>query len=163
LRELSVIDDKGKGTALFALVGIELDSAEGNSQLVSDPMPCLDVDLYSRKEAMLYTHPSTCPPTVFRKNICSGWEHSNWVLQRAKEIHHVLGISCEGYEEQFMAILTAIEASRSQKGSTSNSKLLDRGTRELKRLACSINYDSKGGSSGCGRVKGRGFSVLNEA
>jgi hypothetical protein len=62
-----------------------------------------------------------------------------------------------------MAILTAIEASRSQKGSTSNSKLLDRGTRELKRLACSINYDSKGGSSGCGRVKGRGFSVLNEA
>jgi len=45
LRELSVIDDKGKGTALFALVGMELDSAEGNSQPVSDPMPCLDVDL----------------------------------------------------------------------------------------------------------------------
>jgi len=45
LRELSVIDDKGKGTALFALVGMELDSAEGNSKPVSDPMPCLDVDL----------------------------------------------------------------------------------------------------------------------
>lgn len=135
---------------------MELGSAKGNSEPVSDSMPCLDVDLYSRKEAMLCTPLSTCPPTMFGKTICLGWGYSYWVLQRPKEIHRVIGILCERYEEQLMAILIAIEESRSQKGSTSNSKLVDRGISELKRSACSINYDSKGGSSRRGRGKGRG-------
>lgn len=49
------------------------------------------------------------------------------------------------------------------KGIGSNSKLVDRGNRELKRLACSISYDPKGVTSSRGRGKGRGFLVLNEA
>lgn len=43
-----------------------------------------------------------------------------------------------------MALLTAIEASHSQKESTSSSKLGNKENRELKKLSCSINYDSKG-------------------
>jgi hypothetical protein len=46
-----------------------------------------------------------------------------------------------------MALLTAIEASRCQEGLAPCSKLGNRANRELKRLPCSINYDSKGGSS----------------
>jgi hypothetical protein len=34
-------------------------------------------------------------------------------MERVKEIHHVVGISCHGFKEQFMAKLTAIAASRS--------------------------------------------------
>jgi hypothetical protein len=33
--------------------------------------------------------------------------------------------------------------------------MVNKGNRELKILSCSINYDSKGGSSSRGRVKGR--------
>jgi len=32
-------------------------------------------------------------------------EYSDWVLQRVKEIHHLVGVLCVGLEEQFMAIL----------------------------------------------------------
>jgi hypothetical protein len=54
-----------------------------------------------------------------------------------------MGVLCEGFDEQFMAILTIIEASRLPKGSGSISKLGNKGNRELKRLECSINYASK--------------------
>jgi hypothetical protein len=62
-----------------------------------------------------------------------------------------------------MAILTAIEASRSHQGSASSSKLGNKGSRELRRLECSINYDSKGESSSHGKGKARGLSALYEA
>lgn len=60
------------------------------------------------------------------------------------EIQHLVGLSGEGFKEEFMALLTAIEASHSQKESTSSSKLGNKENRELKKLSCSINYDSKG-------------------
>lgn len=57
-----------------------------------------------------------------------------------------------------------IEASRFQEGLASSSKLVNRGNKELKRLSCSINYDSKGGSSSQGReLRGGVSSVLYEA
>lgn len=34
---------------------------------------------------------------------------SNWVLKKIKEIHHFVRMDCEGYEEQFMILFTAIE------------------------------------------------------
>jgi hypothetical protein len=40
-------------------------------------------------------------------------------------INRVVGISCGGFEELIMALLTAIEASRFQKVSASNSKLVN--------------------------------------
>lgn len=62
-----------------------------------------------------------------------------------------------------MAFLITIEVSQFQKESTFNSKLANRGNIRLKRLACSINYDSKGVSASPGRGQGRGCPVLNEA
>ena len=80
-----------------------------------------------------YLPPQLCLGKIF------AWGGSVQIgfCKECKEIYRVLGISREDYDKQFMAILIAIEASRSQNGSTSNSKLVDRGTRELKRLACS--------------------------
>ncbi|XP_040992716.1 uncharacterized protein LOC121239524 [Juglans microcarpa x Juglans regia] len=33
---------------------------------------------------------------------------SDWVIHKAKEIQHVVGVECVGYEEQFIALLTAM-------------------------------------------------------
>jgi hypothetical protein len=72
-----------------------------------------------------------------------------------KDIRHFIGLSCDGFEGQFMALFTAIKASHNQEGWVSNSKTAFRSNRELKRLSCSINYDSTGGNSSRSRVKGR--------
>ena len=40
----------------------------------------------------------------------------NWVLNKVIEMQSVVGISCVGYEDQFKALLTAIEASHYQHG-----------------------------------------------
>jgi hypothetical protein len=54
-------------------------------------------------------------------------------------------LSREGFDERIMALFLAIETSRNQNGVVSSpkfgSKLENRGKRELKRLACSINFD----------------------
>jgi hypothetical protein len=47
--------------------------------------------------------------------------------------------------------------------SASNSKLGNKGSRELRRLECSIDYDSKGEISRRRKGKEMGFLVLNEA
>jgi hypothetical protein len=39
------------------------------------------------------------PPSVLKNFGCSGLEYSDWVLQRVKEIHCAVGVSCVGYEE----------------------------------------------------------------
>lgn len=97
--------------------------------------------------------PSSCP--LFANETNAGAKSSTWVLQKVMEIRHLLGLSGEGFKEEFIALLTSIEVSHSQKESTSSSKLGNKENRELKRLSCSINYDSKGGNSRRGRVKGR--------
>lgn len=80
------------------------------------------------------------------------------MVQTIKSLRHVVGMSCEGFEGD-MTLLKAIEASRTQNGMTSSSSPLSRSMRrqrELKRLDCSSNYDSKGGQ--CSRGKGKGRS-----
>lgn len=73
-----------------------------------------------------------------------------------------MGISCEVFEEALMALPTAIEASH-YKELVSSSKLGSIEKKELKRLSCSINYDSKGCSSSLGRTKGRAILGYYEA
>lgn len=60
-----------------------------------------------------------------------------------EEIKACVGISCEGFEEQFKALLVAIEADR-----TLAMKSAVKVDRELKRLQSSINYDCKEWSVG---------------
>jgi hypothetical protein len=57
-----------------------------------------------------------------------------------KDIYHVVWLFCEGFEEELMALLTVIEASRSHMDSASISEWANRDNRELKRLDCSIKY-----------------------
>jgi hypothetical protein len=76
----------------------------------------------------------------------------DWVFQRVKSSCHVVGLSCEGFEEQMMVLFTEIETSRNQNGVIGDSKFCSKleitgKNRELKRLVCSINYVSKGGHS----------------
>jgi hypothetical protein len=65
-----------------------------------------------------------------------------------------------GYEKQFMALLTIIEERHCLEDSVSLYKLGNKGSRELRRLECSINYDAKGKSSSRGKGKDRGLSVF---
>lgn len=64
-----------------------------------------------------------------------------------KEIQKCVGIECEGFEEPFMALLTAIKAGHAQIKKLGSKKQM-----ELKRLTWSINYK---GSSSRGKSKGR--------
>lgn len=69
-----------------------------------------------------------------------------------------MGISCVGFEEQFKALLVAIEVARSNAVKSTMKR-----DRELKHLKSSINYDNKEGSVGRDRLKGRRSWTSNEA
>lgn len=72
---------------------------------------------------------------------------SDRVIKKALEIQHYVGIECQGSNEQFLALLMAIEGGHAQLKNSDSKK-----QRELKRLSCSINYE---GSSSKERSKGR--------
>jgi len=79
-------------------------------------------------------------------------------LQSVQKIYRIVGISCMGHEEQFMALLIVIEECHHLEDLTSLSKLGNIGNMELRRLECSINYDAKGESSSRGKGKDKGLS-----
>lgn len=60
-------------------------------------------------------------------------------------------MECEGFEEQFMDLLTTIEAGHAQ-----FKKSYFKKQRELKRLTWSINYE---GSANRERSKGKGLAL----
>ncbi|KAG6706344.1 hypothetical protein I3842_07G219300 [Carya illinoinensis] len=74
----------------------------------------------------------------------------DWIFQKIKDMSHFLGMSCEGYEDQLQALLIAIKS-----GQPLLARLAMKKDRELKRLACSINYDAREGSVCRGRHKDR--------
>lgn len=84
---------------------------------------------------------------------------SNWVVQRVKNLCHLVGLSCDGFEDQMLALFSAIEASRNHTfaGYVSGVcfKAGTKGNQELKRLDSSVNYDNRG-QSNRGKGKGRG-------
>lgn len=50
------------------------------------------------------------PLSSFNRGADWSFNSSDWVLRKVDEIRSLVGISCEGYEEQFKAFLIAIEA-----------------------------------------------------
>jgi hypothetical protein len=42
---------------------------------------------------------SSCPPVVHEVLDCLGSMISEWVLWRVKGFRHIVGLSCEGFEE----------------------------------------------------------------
>jgi hypothetical protein len=71
---------------------------------------------------------------------------SEWVVGRSKRIGKLLGASYVGNEERVTRLLMEIDARRVQCASEgsmkSKIKVGKKGSRELKRLSCSINYES---------------------
>jgi hypothetical protein len=90
-----------------------------------------------------------------------------WVLERVKKFCTVVGLSYDGYEEQMMELFSAIEENRKASTVFNTTEVLPKsktkGKRELQRLECSINYDSKRGSDSKAKAKVRGVRMVNEA
>lgn len=64
-------------------------------------------------------------------------------------------LSREGFEEELLALFTAIEASHYEQALGYCLNLGKKGKRELRRLSYSINYDANNGSACRGWGKGR--------
>ena len=86
--------------------------------------------------------------------------YSEWVLQKHKAFGKLVGASYEGYEERVLEVLVAIDARRRKVGPSSRKSTPSgkRGTRELKGLVSTINYEARGSQSLC-MVQG-GASLL---
>ena len=72
---------------------------------------------------------------------------SEWVWGKYKEFGEYLGASYEGYEDEVLQLLKAIDARRPQQPSdkaknSNKTKTGGRGSRELKRLMTLVNYDT---------------------
>ena len=91
-----------------------------------------------------------------------GSQPSDWVQRRQKAIGKVLGANYEGYEQAVIVLLMDIEARHLQRkasmiGLQKPMSSGRKGARELKRLASSINYDTRATreDKGKGKVQGR--------
>jgi hypothetical protein len=105
-----------------------------------------------------------CLLAVIEEPILLASDSLDWVVQKGKSFHHFVGLSYEGFEDELMALFNAIEATRNQNGLASSpcslSKIVNRGHHELKRLACSLNYDLKGRHYSRGEGKGDGSNLF---
>jgi hypothetical protein len=71
-----------------------------------------------------------------------------WVVERVKGFYHVVGLSCEGYEDKMLELFEEIEAARDQTIAENTTYVPStpraKGQRELNRLAWSLKYEKKG-------------------
>jgi hypothetical protein len=67
----------------------------------------------------------------------------------------LVGLSCDGFEGRLSALFEDIVARNDEKEAGPSSNLGNKGTRELNRLASSINYDTHCGNASRNRSKGR--------
>jgi hypothetical protein len=93
----------------------------------------------------------------------SGKKNPEGFLKAVLEYCHWVGITCDGFEGQLSAVFEAIIDSNDKKATGPSSSLSIKGTRELNRLACSVNYDVHSGSTSRGRCKGRAYGGFYEA
>lgn len=138
------------GCVLDALAGMELRCDGGNGEL----------EIFKGVEAL--SPLSSYPLAVLGELGSSRFEISDWVVQVAMGFHQLVGVSCKGFEGQLLAILTAIEVEevRRQQGLASTPKKRNKGSRELRGLEYSINYDSKKECSNRGKGRNGGFQFL---
>jgi hypothetical protein len=104
--------DKGKGIAFDELVRCEMGDGDRSNSPVSVPH-CLEMEVFSEKEPFPL---KSCPPSVNKKK--AGVKSSAWLLQIVKDIRHIVEISCEGFDEELMALFMAIDASNIQRNYT---------------------------------------------
>lgn len=88
---------------------------------------------------------------------CSGEKTPEGFLKAILAYSYRVGITCDGFESKLSAVFEAIIDSNVKKETGPSSSLSIKGTRELNRLSCSVNYDAHSGSTSRGRWKGRAF------
>jgi hypothetical protein len=96
---------------------------------------------------------SCCPSDKVRG--LSGKGSSKLLLKMALKYRHPLGITCDGSEGQISTLYENLIDSHDKKVTGSSPKSVNKGTRQLNRLFCSVNYEAHSGSSSSGRHKGR--------
>jgi hypothetical protein len=98
---VSLTGEKGEGSPLPALVEMEVGCVGEISQHVLDLACCPDM-AFSIGRKLHNALPLA--PIAMGKSGRSTSEYSNWVLQRVKEIHKVLGGSYVGFEKQLWLV-----------------------------------------------------------
>ena len=88
-------------------------------------------------------------------------DYSDWVVQCAKEIYPIVGISFVGHKLQLLALLSFLEGERRNNAMVANTGSGTKGKREMKNLECSVNYEVRGSNSSRGNRKGRGKAVIS--
>lgn len=79
---------------------------------------------------------------------------SFWVLEMLSSIRHLVGVSCDGHEEDLVTLFAALEKEKAL-GSRPLGRSGGKMIRELKSLECSVNYDGSASSSRRSRKVGR--------
>ncbi len=92
------VPSKGDGLESLVVAGLEVVSEEGLNILESMSPLGWDVDLL-REEPICCKPLSSCCPVVHEVLDCLGSMISEWVLWRVKGFRHIVGLSCEGFEE----------------------------------------------------------------
>lgn len=64
---------------------------------------------------------------------------SDWVIQKALQIKHCIGITCESFVDELLALLTAIEAGYAQSKANSSRNMAKKSDGELKKLMWAMN------------------------
>ena len=95
----------------------------------------------------------------------SGKKPSDWVMMKEKGIGKVLGASYEGYEQVVTELLMDIEARHQQRKERALSPRRPsssgrKGSRELKGLVTSINYEARANREAKGKGKVQGGDVM---
>lgn len=85
---------------------------------------------------------------------------SDWVIQRAMDIKHMVGISSRDFEAEFMALLTAVEAVNAQSKTDQSLASAKKREREFKRLDWAMKEDGGEKSYTREHSKGRGKMVV---
>jgi len=145
------------------LLDLSRSVAKGEMPSSSKLVPFLLLFCWGGEEDFRDSEPLNVHPlAIIEEPVLPISDYSNWVVQKAKSFHKFVGLSCEGFEEDLMVLLSAIESSQHQRGpaspSSSLSKSISSGHQELKSLASSINNDLKSGHSS--KVKARGGTLL---
>lgn len=91
-------------------------SVDGSSLAIGsgDEIPALsELVLYSGEEPR-DIDPLNFHPLVVEELVLHVSNYSDWVVQKVMSFCHVLGMSYKGFEDELLALLTTIEASRNQ-------------------------------------------------
>jgi hypothetical protein len=102
---------------------------------------------------------------IARSSGSAGRKPSDWVMRKHKGVGKVLGASYEGYEQTVMELLMDIEARYLQRkaglvDSRRPSSSGRKGSRELKGLVSSINYESRESREAKGKGKIQGGDMV---